>query len=108
MNNNIFGKRLKMLREEAHMSRAELALQLNTSLSAISQYETGNRVPSDEIKIYIAKIFNVSLDYLMGLSPIRNNQSSEIYLASLSELTEEDFEEINNFIQFLQSKKSNK
>jgi len=106
MNNNIFGKRLKMLREEANMSRAELSLQLNTSISAISQYETGTRVPSDEIKISITQLFNVSLDYLMGLSPIKNSQSSEIYLASLSGLTEEDFKEINNFIQFLQSKKN--
>lgn len=105
MNDNIFGKRLKTLREEAKMTRAELALNLNTSLAAISQYETGARVPSDDIKITISKLFNVSLDYLMGLSPIRNLQSAEIYLASLSDLTEEDYEEINNFIKYIQSKK---
>lgn len=105
MNDNILGKRLKSLRLEANMTRAELALQLNTSIPAISQYETGTRVPSDDIKINIAKLFNVSLDYLMGISPIKNSQSAESYLASLSELSEEDYEEINNFIQYIQSKK---
>ena len=106
MNDNVFGKRLKMLREEANMTRAELALNLNTSLSAISQYETGTRIPSDDIKICISKLFNVSLDYLMGLSPIKNDLSADIYRSLMSELTEEDYQEINDFIQFLQSKKN--
>lgn len=105
MNDNVLGKRLKMLREEAHMSRAELALELNTSISAISQYETGTRTPSDDIKICIAELFNVSLDYLMGLTSIKNAQSSNIYLSALSELTEEDLKEVYNFIQYIQSKK---
>ena len=105
MNNNVFGKRLKMLREEAKMSRSALALHLNTSLSAICQYETGNRTPSDDIKISIAKLFDVSLDYLMGLSPVKNDLLSKEYFSLFSQLTVEDFEEINDFIQFIQSKK---
>lgn len=101
MNNNVFGKRLKMLREEANMSRATLAEKLNTSLSAISQYETGSRIPSDEIKISIAKIFDVSLDYLMGLSPIKNEKSFNAILPSLSDLTEEELRQIKAFINFI-------
>lgn len=106
MKNNILGKRLKMLREEANMSRAELALQLNTSIPAISQYENGARTPSDDIKICISKLFDVSLDYLMGLTPIRNGLSAEEYHLFMADLTEEDYNEINDFIQFLQSKKN--
>lgn len=106
MKDNILGKRLKMLREEANMSRAELALQLNTSIPAISQYENGARTPSDDIKISISKLFNVSLDYLMGLSPIKNDLSADMYRSLMSELTEEDYQEINDFIQFIQSKKN--
>lgn len=106
MNDNILGKRLKSLRLEANMTRAELALKLNTSIPAISQYETGARVPSDDIKIAISKLFNVSLDYLMGLSSIRDDLSTDIYRSFMSDLTEEDYQEINDFIQFLQSKRN--
>lgn len=67
-----FGNRLKLLREEKGLLREDLATKLNLSYSAISKYETGNRTPDDEIKIIIAKFFDVTLDYLMGNSDIRN------------------------------------
>lgn len=101
MNDNIFGKRLKMLREEADMSRIELALQLNTSLSAISQYETGSRVPSDDIKISIAKLFNVSIDFLMGISEIRNPYIFFNLSELLKDLDEEEIKEVARYAMFI-------
>lgn len=101
MNDNIFGKRLKMLREEADMSRIELALQLNTSLSAISQYETGSRVPSDDIKISIAKLFNVSIDFLMGISEIRNPYIFFNLSELLKDLDEEEIKEVAKYAIFI-------
>ena len=59
------------------MSREELANKLNLSYSAISKYETGIRTPDDDIKKKIAEYFNVSLDYLMGVSDIRNPYKEE-------------------------------
>lgn len=67
-----FSKRLKGLREESNLERDELANILNLSYSTISKYETGVRTPDDEIKKKIAEYFNVSLDYLMGASNVRN------------------------------------
>jgi len=66
-----FKDRLLQLRKEKNMSREELAKKLNLSYSAISKYETGARTPDDDIKKKIAEYFNVSLDYLMGVSDIR-------------------------------------
>lgn len=74
---NSLGRRIKLLREEKELSQLELAKILNISNSALSQYEAGNRVPSDEIKKKIAEYFNVSLDYLMGTSDIRNPYSTD-------------------------------
>ncbi len=104
MNNNIFGKRLKLLRENANISIFRLAQELNISPSAISQYESGKRTPSDDIKILIAKFFNVSADYLLGLTPFPNNSHEEVLLTQMSNLTSEEIAEIQNFIDFLKSK----
>lgn len=69
---NALGKRIKYLREEKELSQLEFSKILNISNSTLSQYEAGNRVPGDEIKKKIAEYFNVSLDYLMGASDIKN------------------------------------
>lgn len=69
---NVLGKRIKELREDADLTQLEFSKILNISNSTLSQYEAGNRMPGDEIKKAIAKYFNVSLDYLMGASNVRN------------------------------------
>lgn len=68
--NLVLGQRLRELRENKEISQIELARYLNISNTTLSQYETGKRVPSDEIKIKIADYFNVSLDYLLGRTNI--------------------------------------
>lgn len=64
----MIGSRLKELRKERKMTQAELAkiLKLN-SWQTVSYYERGRNEPDDEIKVEIARVFNVSLDYLLGL-----------------------------------------
>ncbi|WP_411680459.1 helix-turn-helix domain-containing protein [Clostridium thailandense] len=67
-----FGDKLKFLREEINLSREDLAVSLNITYSALSKYETNNRFPDKDTLKKIAKYFNVSLDYLMGLTDVRN------------------------------------
>jgi len=62
----MIGERLAELRKEQRMTQRELAKQLSVSEKTISSYENNHNNPHDEIKIQIAKIFNVSLDYLLG------------------------------------------
>ena len=70
---NILGKRIESERIRLGLNQIELAKRLNLSSSAsISQYESGDRIPSDDIKLKMCEIFNCSLDYLMGKSDIRN------------------------------------
>ena len=58
------------LRKRAGMSQSQLAEKLNVSPSAVGMYEQGRRTPSIDILILIAKIFSVSLDYLIMGSEI--------------------------------------
>lgn len=87
---NELGKRIKFLREERELSQLELAKILNISNSTLSQYEAGNRIPGDDIKRKIAEYFDVSLDYLMGFSDIKNPYNGvDIVDEFLIELKEE-------------------
>ena len=63
----MFGDILRELRKDYKMTQAELAERLSLSPLTISAYECGRSVPDDTTKVKIAKIFNVSLDYLLGL-----------------------------------------
>ena len=68
------GTRIKNLREESGLTQLAFAKILNISNSTLCQYENGDRVPSDDIKIRIADYFKVSLDYLVG----RSNQREQL------------------------------
>lgn len=75
---NILGKRIEMERVRIGINQIELAKRLNLSSSAsISQYESGERTPSDDIKLKMCEIFNCSLDYLVGRTDIRNSEQQE-------------------------------
>lgn len=64
--------RIKILRNEKGLSQRELAKMLNLSSSTIAMYETGKRKPDSETLEKIAQFFNVSTDYLLGLSSERS------------------------------------
>lgn len=63
----IFVKRLVELMENANMTQIELASKIGTTNVTISRYMSGERAPRIEIVAEIAKVFNVSIDYLLGL-----------------------------------------
>lgn len=66
----MLGNRIRELREQYEINQQDLARYLKVAKSTLSQYETGSRVPNDDIKKAIAKKFNVSVDYLLGLTDI--------------------------------------
>ena len=61
------GVRLQQLRMDRNMSQSELGKALNRSKSVISAYENDLRIPPLEVLTEIALIFNVSLDFLVGI-----------------------------------------
>lgn len=63
----IIGERLEELRKDKGLSQTELADALGVKPNTISAYEREASGPSDEIKVKIAKLFNVSIDYLLGI-----------------------------------------
>ncbi|MDK2830118.1 MAG: hypothetical protein PWP67_2952 [Clostridium butyricum] len=71
-----FKDRLKELRKEFKKDRYEIANFLNVSYSTIAKYESGVRSPDKETLDKLASYFNVSVDYLLGRSDIRNLENN--------------------------------
>lgn len=86
-----FGNNLKTLRLKKNWTQAQLAQKLGITKSVISAYETGIRLPSYDILIHIAKIFNVSTDYLLGLE--------KKYEIDLSGLTDDEIQALLALIE---------
>lgn len=70
MKDNILGVKLRELRIEQRVSQRRLGEILGFSNQAVSTWECGLREPDCDSLIKIAKYFNVSVDYLLGLSEI--------------------------------------
>ncbi|MBQ9113767.1 MAG: helix-turn-helix transcriptional regulator [Clostridia bacterium] len=64
---NIFCEKLKELRIEKGIGQVELAKAVNVSKGIISLWENGLREPKLSNLISLAKFFEVSIDYLVGL-----------------------------------------
>ena len=86
-----FGNRLRTLRLKANMTQGQLAKKLNLTKSVISAYETDLRLPSYDVLIGIAKIYNVSTDFLLGLERKQD--------MDLSGLTQDEIDALMNLIR---------
>lgn len=113
-----FGEKLKELRDERDLTQKQVADFIGVSERVYGYYEK-DRFPKDEIVLKkIASFFNVSLDWLVGNSDIkepaekiieRNNDTE--YTIALHDnkgydynLPEEARQEINDFIEFVRQK----
>ncbi len=67
-----FNKILQSLRAEKKVSQLVVADFLGITKQAYSLYELGKRNPDNEMLYKISEYFDVSLDYLLGKSNIRN------------------------------------
>ncbi|MCU9809307.1 helix-turn-helix domain-containing protein [Paraclostridium sp. AKS46] len=69
---NTFGNILRELRKEKGLSGKELADVLKVHKGSISNWETDRRSPDKEMLNTIAEYFEVSVDYLLGRTNIKN------------------------------------
>lgn len=66
-------EKIRNLREENDLNQTQLATILNIAQTTYSNYENGNREIPISILIQLSKFYNVSLDYLLGLT--KNSKS---------------------------------
>ncbi|MGD9901716.1 MAG: helix-turn-helix domain-containing protein [Spirochaetales bacterium] len=63
----IIGKRLKELRQEKNISQKEIADAIGVDISSISYWENEIYEPKASYIFKLAKFFDVTSDYLLGL-----------------------------------------
>lgn len=66
---DLLSDRLLALRKQKKLSREEAAELLHVDKETLARYERGNRVPQAEFISEAARVYEVSADYLLGLSP---------------------------------------
>lgn len=64
----IMGKRLKYLRDKSGLSQKFVAEKIGVKNNTLSGYEAGDREPSSEILGKIAQFYEVTTDFLIGVS----------------------------------------
>lgn len=100
--------RLRFLRSEKGEGLEKLAKYLNVTVQTISNYETEKRDMTPNTILKLAEYFNVSTDYLLGKSEIRNPEQidSDKINIGLSKNdydlpTKEQQEKIEEFAKFV-------
>lgn len=97
MEKSIISERIKSMRKSKGYTQEQLAeiLGLNAK-SSIANYESGANAPSDDIKLKMCKLFNCTMDYLMGTSSISNpKEELENELCKFN-LTEDEYSDAIN------------
>lgn len=62
------GERLRTLRKEQGLGQNQLAELLHISNASVSYWETGKQIPSAEVIYKFAVFFDVSADFILGLT----------------------------------------
>lgn len=110
-----FKDRLKALRKEKGLTQVKLGALLNYGYTAIANYESGRNQPGIADLKKIASIFDVSLDYLLGVTDLRRPYASaedpfreNEFLRYYSMLNEENQKEVLLFTQWLLEREEKK
>lgn len=62
-----FDERLKKLRAKHHFTQQYVADKIGVTKGTINKYENGNMPPSLESLVNLSLLYNISLDYLVGI-----------------------------------------
>lgn len=62
--NKTIGKRIAQLREKKKLTQTQLAELLEVGPSTVRMWETGERIPRDEMKVKLSKLLGRSVKYI--------------------------------------------
>lgn len=83
------GEKIKEIRKKHNLNQSEFGELFGLTQNTITNIENDKRFPTYEILIEIAKRFNISVDYLLGLSEAKTNNIELKAICDYTGLTEE-------------------
>lgn len=92
----IFAERLKDLRKTFGLTQAELSKKLGLGRTAVSNYETERTMPDPITLSELSKLFNVSVDYLLGSEETNNSFTTA---SPLKKKKQTDDEKLQEFLE---------
>lgn len=92
-----FGDKLKKLRTGQKLTQQQLAERLGVAKSVVSYYESGDRYPSYDVLVKIARIFHITTDYLLDIEKKR--------ILDVSDLSEDEISVVSIVAEALRNKK---
>ena len=110
-----FNLRLKQLRQRHKLTQSELAEILGLKPTAISNYESKRNEPSFDKLIALSKYFDVSCDYLLGISDAYLPVGGEVldkdivdFFNLYQQLDQESTTELKSYVEYLIYKQEHK
>ncbi len=105
------GNKIIQMRKQFELSQSDLAKKIGASRTIIGNYERNENTPSIEMILKIAKVFNVSVDYLIGEGVLSQYDKGIIKRIDDIEKLDEDtknklFFVIDNIIQNFKTKQA--
>lgn len=122
--NEVFGKRLKLLRDKTGKSQEAIAKDIGISRARYSHYENNHVEPDMTLIRQLAKVYNVTTDFLLGITDNPNKDEDDkrdaiihkiatefpnvdLMFKDIESWTTEDFEDLYDYIKFKNSQKKN-
>jgi len=90
--------KLRSLRGERKINQQKIAMDMQISQASISKYEVGSAEPDIGTIIKLAEYFNVSTDYLLGVSEVKKQLTK-------SDLTDKEIEHLIKYRLLSKSQK---
>lgn len=100
----MIGERLAEIRKDHGDKQTDLAQKLNVTVSTVRSWEQEKSSPPHETLVNICRLYNVSSDYLLGLSDI---DPAYIQRQRLQNFTKREITDIKNYEEYLMWKKRN-
>ncbi|MBR4235424.1 MAG: helix-turn-helix transcriptional regulator [Clostridia bacterium] len=99
----MIGDRLKDIRSDFGDTQQKLADKLNVSRYTVQSWEQGKSSPSNEMLVKICRMYNVSSDFLLGLS----DADPVFFTRREQKLNQENLKILRKFEDFLINEQSN-
>lgn len=112
----MFNESLKEIRTQSGMSQKALAEKLFVSQQTVAKWETGKATPNPDMVVKLAEIFHVTTDELLGneapeVTQTINSPESILndvefaFYGEIKDFTEEEKQDLIDFVQFIKSKR---
>ena len=110
-----FDTRLQQLRRKNNLTQSDIAKVLGLKPTAISNYESKRNEPSIKNLIALSRFFDVSCDYLLGVTDSNLPAEKQVldndvveFVDLYKQLTHKSTYEIKSYMQYLIYKEKNK